>query len=85
MIQATTSLTRAESVRDCNGALEVLKPEPGSSCKRHTEPPVHSLPRGAKIGIGGPRDRRHPCHTTRRAGPHRAVRGCPDFCVRGIT
>jgi hypothetical protein len=48
MIQATTSLTRAESVRDCNGALEVLKPEPGSSCKRHTEPPVHSLPRGAK-------------------------------------
>jgi hypothetical protein len=26
------------------------------------------------IGIGGPRYRRHPWHTTWRAGPHRAVR-----------
>jgi hypothetical protein len=27
------------------------------------------------IGIGGDRDRSLPCHTTRHAGPHRAVRG----------
>jgi hypothetical protein len=34
---------------------------------------------GVTIGIGGLPDRRHPCHTTRHAGPHRAVR---EFEVR---
>jgi hypothetical protein len=29
---------------------------------------------GSRIGIGGLPDGRHPCHTTRHAGPHRAVR-----------
>ena len=36
--------------------------------------PAGVRPCWAHIGIGGLPDGRHPCHTTRHAGPHRAVR-----------
>jgi hypothetical protein len=43
--------------------------------------PTAAPPSGATIGIGGLQHRRRPCHTTRRAGPHRAVR---EFEVRRV-